>query len=1252
MNEEFPEIDIEALFQRMQPPDVPDSIFAGSFPNILFLKGWDKLHAVQVISGLLTVPDLHANGIRLDWLLRLVISKANGSHKVLRKDLVRVLNKGLAEAGVNRLEDPNEDLFCDLVATRLGNFRIFPGQWELAAPYTQTLIEAFERLPDAPPKTNALKSVHALLALSNMLAERASVDRTTLAGSHPFVEIKLPTERELRHLAGRSLFTGADLEAADIGLVDLLPFILTEDQFHSVADREIGNTPLELRPLLSTPDGILIANPTSISLAIRALLVETATTGGMAKTLLYGLLRRQERYAESTGFWPDRRLELSPPTKHGLRGVVSQYDEGCYVHVLQMPTSFENFPEDGFTTVRALPADVSQFIADDIARFWNVVEKQGDCRRSITVLMLSGWGVTHSFTLPVQDANAPGHWLFSYLTFADAAVLGACDGGKLTDIIRLLSQSERLERDGFSFMNANGLINLFGFWQTTDGNLIPEHMTDIKPPTTILMGTNELLEPRTIGANRRDYRAMARPDGDCRLVQRTEWGDDGEKTIYASLDDLAEGRLAGAIHHGGRTWWIESEPREGERRDWRYQVWNAVLQWLAVVGPTIINRLPELFPSQPAKILLQVPRSSVFETMATAADAQPLSAVITIQADEATGIATVTIGDGWLQYLRSPQNIAEIELIAAVLEALVNAGGEKAARDELSILVQEIIGSTDWRWLHAYVATKPMDRLAGHGLIDQFKAIPRSASYLVKCGSIWAFRDRAEALEITGEAECKAFLTEYRDVIQDSLIGDIRQFSRAGLVEIAARDYQAARHEQSRWKGTIRALRAIRGDKADDSAFARQNEINAVQRAAKAILEIAACEAPERGAEPSEADVEELYAKALLLAGNSQLFASIRAGVLPPSIHISPAGDLLTERDVLMKIMEPGAVWLTKRTMDEASASYLAREDKEEVRAEERLAWTDDLRRAVEAEYGVPAEAYVDFQFAMTQAAEEREAGIFVVRHSELAKMLEENPSYPDAETSSLLKRLTLPRRPRWTEGLSETNTDIGRFDRPVSLINRPLLSIDDSDDPLVLVSPVLISDSIMYSLSGLLGGNLQGAFWESLDTRSYAGAMAKAEGEKFEEAVADKLNSLGLEAKPRQKLSALLNQKVSAELGDIDVFALSADRTIAWVIEAKSLRLCRTEAEASSRMSEYRGRLAPDSKGRDKPDKLLRHIRRVQYMRDNVSALQKALKLSITPAVKGLLVVDSPQPMNFHMLEDIADGDSVFLAEIEQFGF
>lgn len=42
----------------------------------------------------------------------------------------------------------------------------------------------------------------------------------------------------------------------------------------------------------------------------------------------------------------------------------------------------------------------------------------------------------------------------------------------------------------------------------------------------------------------------------------------------------------------------------------------------------------------------------------------------------------------------------------------------------------------------------------------------------------------------------------------------------------------------------------------------------------------------------------------------------------------------------------------------------------------------------------------------------------------------------------------------------------------------------------------------------------------------------------------------------------------------------------------------------------------------------------------------------SASASVKGLLVVDSPQPMNFHMLEEVSDAESVFLNRINKFEF
>ncbi|MFC6488731.1 hypothetical protein [Nitratireductor sp. GCM10026969] len=151
---------------------------------------------------------------------------------------------------------------------------------------------------------------------------------------------------------------------------------------------------------------------------------------------------------------------------------------------------------------------------------------------------------------------------------------------------------------------------------------------------------------------------------------------------------------------------------------------------------------------------------------------------------------------------------------------------------------------------------------------------------------------------------------------------------------------------------------------------------------------------------------------------------------------------------------------------------------------------------------------------------------------------------------------------------------------------------------------------------------------------------------------MAQRLRELGLDATPRSKLSAILNQKVPPELGDVDVFAITEARDRVYAIEAKDLRLCRTETEAAARMSEYRGRTIRDSKEREKPDKMLRHVRRVQYLRERADAIAKNLKLPKIPEVRGLLIVDAPQPMNFHMLDDLADGDSAFLDTIADYKF
>jgi hypothetical protein len=1032
--------------------------------------------------------------------------------------------------------------------------------------------------------------------------------------------------------------------------------LLQTEQLSFISDRPVGDTPLEFHPLQAIPSGIIVLSPSNLSVAVRALMVRAANAGSMGDTLQHTLLLKQQEYAESSGFWPVSSLFLSPPNGYLLRTSVCEYAPGRFLHTIQIPATFDGFPARAFGSMREPGPEPSRFIVDDIERFWQFLSERQDFRLGVTVLLLGGWGTPHAVGLPIDNARAPANWLRLPLSFNEAAVLGACEDGHFSDIVRMLQQVKRLEDNGFELEYVNGIVNLFGFWRTTHGNLIPEHLTQIVPPCSISLPINELLAPRREAAHNRDIRALPTVPRGFKITQRLDWGDPSDlRPIYASLDDAKRNKMLGAAFFGTRVWWIEcvkSGPLDG---DWPYRVWTAILQWLSAIGSAVINSTPDAFPIGLRGVEVLVPPRMALVPIDPAALAKANArAALTVRPATAGIPARVTIAEAWLQQLGAAENDAEVELVAAVLEAVSMTG--TMTRANLAEQVRTTINSIDWRWLHVREGLTPLDELVGAGVVGEFRERSFSAHALAKCGSVWTFWDRTKGFEINGESNCKEFLANYRTGLLAELIARVRLMDRQKIAIACGLQYEAARAEQDQWRSTIRAMRAIRGTDADASAFKRQNAINAVLRASKTICELATCEASVSGLRADQADLDELFALALLVVGNGQLFALISAGLHEPTLRISPAGDLMSDHSVHTALLRPSAELMNRRVLDDAAQAYPRRRIRRSSDGgAERTAWTPDLRAAVEAEYRTSVEAFANLQFALVNLAEARREGAFTMRRSDLAAALDANPAYPSASTTTLLERLTLPRRNSWRDipaGMTASDFNLSRFDRPYSIINRPLVALDDSADPLILVAPLFVSDACMYSLSGLRDGTLNNTYWVSDLARAYAGAQGHAMGEQFEDDVCDRLQGLGLQAWTRRPLSWALNMKVGQSLGNIDVLAVGRDRRRVWVIEAKNLRLCRTETEVASRLSEYRGRANRDRNGRERPDKMLRHIRRVGYLRAHASALCSRLELDVTPEVNGLLVVDAPQPMSFFAAEQLHDGQTVMLDAIDNFEF
>ncbi len=323
----------------------------------------------------------------------------------------------------------------------------------------------------------------------------------------------------------------------------------------------------------------------------------------------------------------------------------------------------------------------------------------------------------------------------------------------------------------------NGILNLLGFWKSTGGNLIPEHMFDIQPPINIVLPTDALLSPRTEAARRRDRRALPMPNGEVKVVERMAWADSNPlQPIYLSVADALAGRLSGAVVQGDRIWWLDSASAPEEARAWRYRIWHAVLQWIEAAGGHLVETYPDKFPVGVRRVCLVLRDLDSLERSAMS-DARGKLPIDTLAISLTSNGGLVEVTPEWLACLRARENDAEVALAASVFRCLAQSS-DGPSTSELGMVVLHAVGSRDWRWLHAQRAVRTEDHLMAAGLTHDFHAVPYSAHCLVKCGSVWNFRDRSLGAAIDGKEPCLAFITRYCDEILRSLISDIHKFER------------------------------------------------------------------------------------------------------------------------------------------------------------------------------------------------------------------------------------------------------------------------------------------------------------------------------------------------------------------------------------------------------------------------------------------------------------------------------------------
>lgn len=1211
-------IDIQAYLAQFEPPATPDDALA-KLPRLASrLKNRDFAESAAMIAGLATERTFHAHQVRLDWAIRILSASATGSRPMDRVALDRLLNEDFPKLRLHAQEDPLEQPFVGRVVTRHGAFHLLAGVFDQSEAFTDLIVSAFEVLP-GPETAGPMARALALLRLGDALLERAEEDVWSLGPDTPVAKVKLPSPADLALLTARARFSEADL--AELGIeADLLEtFRLAQADLPLVAASPVGASPLDRRPLWRSGADWIVLAPGSISVAVRACLIDAVVELELQRAMSMRMLSIQHDRLTECGFLKDGPEAM---VDHGGQPALDRLIEispGRFCHVLETVDSFEGWPDRGLGSDTACPPAQEAAFARSVAEARAAARRSGDFREGFTLWLAGGWGSGRRLSANLIDRFAD--WPITVIEPGDACILGLGASGKLGDVMRLENVRRRLASDGYELHHPGTWLNLYAYWLENDHDLLPSKL-DLEPPANIQFGLLRQAEIRAEAYRRWDRTALPHPRfgwGNMSRMERLPFSGDLEP-IYASVDALQRQRLIGAVVDPSGVAWIEAGGDAD--RETLFQSWHAALLWWLRIWPVWARWSGEAFSL--IDLVLSVDPAPTDDWTAVT-DAR-IDVAIRIWR-EPEGVVRIHLDRDWHQGAMRPDNRSEWALAAALLQAAAFGLGRELDRATALELVRDV-ASADVRHRHAHEIARVIEALGAAGVVQAFRRMSHTAMTSEKYGSVWRVRPRDAPSEVRGVEECVALVRACIAREVTDLRAMVARYDRAGLVVAALGAQQAAMLEARTWETTARATRAIHGVQRDlDFSQEQRNHIHSVLRCSSLIAEFAQVDAAlSGGLAVGRMDLEELQAKVMALIHVADMLPALISGQQPPLLRISPSGDLQFDRRFSDTTLRATAMQLHAMDRLQADRNY----DHRNARPAPSEPQDDGLGIALEAEYGVPQDVLRELAMGIAHLAIAEGSDVYVGSRSRLLADLAQDELLVGADLAPLIDRLTLPTRNGWTDlpaGLATGDFDVSKFDRPRSLIARPILALTEGPDPLLAVGPAVIERALVHNLSGALGGDLQNRFWSSREMQRFASRQGARAGLEFNAEVAQAVAERGLRSWSERTVSWCLNRKQSDEmdrLGDIDVLGVSEADNLVWVIEAKDLKLCRTLGEVARRLANYQGRT--DEKGR--PDALLKHLRRVAYLRDNAVDLGKRLGLSGPPKVCGLVIVKSPQPM------------------------
>jgi len=1199
------------------------------------LGDFDPLTSAALVAGLLTEPSLQANTIRIELLVHLLLAFAAGHRKPGRREIDHWINSDLATSVFTLMEDPPEDVFVSNVGTPNGNFRIFEGVWESSDFYLQRILNVLETLPRNDVSRQLRREVFALLKLSDDTAERRGIGRFSCGGGNEKQKSPIPSSEQLRALSSAITFSATDLERLDIVPADLEPFIFPLDDRRRLIEQKLGDSDLEGRPVAYDGAKWLVLLPTAISIAVRQHVLTWIKNHGYEENFNRVFVTEYRNFLshiDIVGSRIPRKLPLLPAkiANKALLETSTEIDPGCYLQLIAVIDTLGSFLQYGFSSPDVDVSRLSEEIESRVRNASTHFRQQEGFRQGLTLVVWCGYGRPDAFRILQESID----WWIETISAPDIDTLSSLSHSSRLCVWKLVDHHRYLSANKVFIANANGLLNLYGWWRRTRYMMLDHQMEfgagrqlNLLIPTDCLAGIR--LEVR----QNLDSHVEPLPNGVMLRVIRKTWDkyfpEDRPQPSYGCIEAIAAGKLLGSYVGKNLIWWVAADPDTTKLpRDLVFRIWDAVSYWLERAVPILE---PELALADGA-LLIDLDFSDAQETQVDVASEDVLKTWLSVSVSSQTRTVHIKFQDPFLGAFGHPKNIGERAILRALTDGVLALGGRTADEISLDRYLGAIIPNEDARHLHFFKAAHFRDYIRDY---DRPKSlfIDEADDARCKLGLGWLVRNPVIGNILTGRDESVEFLNKVVAAIWERIRPKFHGLDRLALIEQSLRHIEGIEADRLQWERTVRAVVALEDDKvaAKNRVVCEIARFNAAALALRLVIEMAVSECPlMEGRVAGALDLQSFMSDVFLMFHLGGCSDAIKKGAMEPDIRIAANGDILTNGTFLDEIMEPFGLQFAMTHVEHETSNY----DKhfEWVKAVPSVQDTfpEQFWEAVKGEFGLSIDEIRGFRDTLEQWALEQRKCVFVASREDIISYCAASKLTSAEVANVALNQFELWPRGTWDatpKGFKRKDWYAWRFGRRLSLIWRPLLRVEDGGNPRYVISPALIGTNLMHVLRLYYEGLVPTDQCRTSAMKRWVGEELNRRGHAFASKVFDAVRSLGYEALLEIKIDGLLNEKLTRDFGDVDVLAWRPTDRQVLAIECKDLRLAKTPNEIAEQLNYFTGQILPNGER----DDLLKHIDRCNLLKERSRGLAEKLGTRGEDIeIQTLVCFSHPVPMQY----------------------